>query len=255
MSTNRIPEEIIELPQWVLWGYEERDGKLTKVPYQPRGRLYRARSNDPRTWASFDTAMEMWRHHGEHVAGIGFVFSADDPYCGIDLDNCYPSDAAEIAAWAEGILERFADTYCEQSPSKTGVKIWCRANAPRCGKWAVEAGAVEIYDHGRFFTVTGRSAGIAVITDHQTDIEALVANLDQDRHRHHAGTRAVPEVIAKGQRHKTLLSLAGSMVRRGMIPEAVEAALLVTNQKQCDPPYEPKHIQKLVASTAKWKRK
>jgi primase-polymerase (primpol)-like protein len=58
--------------------------------------------------------------------GIGFVFSANDPYCGIDLDNIWQSDADEGAEWAQGILEQFADTYGEGSPSGRGYKTWCR---------------------------------------------------------------------------------------------------------------------------------
>jgi hypothetical protein len=42
-------------------------------------------------------------------------------------------------------------------------------------------GAVEVYDRLRFFTVTARSNGVRVITDHQQDIASLVAHLDQDR--------------------------------------------------------------------------
>ena len=233
-----IPEELRPWSQWVLWCYEDRGGpKLTKVPYQARARLYRARSDDPRTWATFETAIEMWQCHGEHVAGIGFVFSADDPYCGIDLDGIWRSDADEGAPWAMRILERFSDTYSEGSPSDTGIKIWCRAKSPRCGKWRIEHGAIEIYDHSRFFTVTGRSGKVHIIADHQSDVEALVANLDKtlkDGQRQ-VQTRAIPEVIPKGQRHRTLLSLAGSMAWRGVTPEAIEAALSVTNEKQCDP--------------------
>jgi putative DNA primase/helicase len=32
---ENIPEELTERPQWVCWRYEERGGKLTKVPYVP----------------------------------------------------------------------------------------------------------------------------------------------------------------------------------------------------------------------------
>jgi primase-polymerase (primpol)-like protein len=126
------------LNQWVPWRSEERDGKATKVPYQARTRLCPARTNDPRTWASFERAVEMWLHHGERVAGIGFVFTADDPFCGIDLDNCYPSDAAECAPWAEGILERFSDTYAEQSPSGKASRSGAarKRRVADVGRWA-----------------------------------------------------------------------------------------------------------------------
>jgi hypothetical protein len=212
---------------------------------------YRADVTNPEHWSTFEFALKAAARPG-FADGVGFVFTGDDPFCGIDLDNCYPSDAAECAPWAEGILERLGDTYSEESPSAKGVKIWCCARSPRCGRWLVEYGAIEIYDRLRFFTVTGRSAGITSITDHQADVAALVANLDEGRHESRLQT--IPDVIPQGQRHNTLVSLGGTMWGRGMVAEAVEAALLVTNQKQCDPPYSPDHIRKIVASMAHWRR-
>jgi hypothetical protein len=185
--------------------------------------------------------------------GLGFVFAPDDPFCGIDLDNCYPSDAAECAPWAKEILDRFADTYTEESPSGTGVKIWCRAKAPRCGKWLIRAGAIEIYDHARYFAATGQSNGVLTIADHQADVESLVAYLDEGNPiRPRAAV--IPLQIPQGQRHDTLLSLGGTMFRRGMSLEAIEVALAETNQRQCDPPYDREHIRKMVESMAEWER-
>jgi hypothetical protein len=253
ISRNQLPAELTGLPQWVLWRREERDGKSTKVPYQARTRLIHARTDDPRTWATFDLAAEMWQRHKEHVSGVGFVFTADDPYCGIDLDNIWQSDADEGALWAAGILERFADTYSEVSPSGRGFKIWVRAKSPRCGRWSIEHGAIEVYDHRRYFAVTARSNRVLTVTDHLEDIERLVGNLDQDR----GGTpkpAAVAGTIPKGRRHPILVSLAGTMWKRGMCAAAVEAALLKTNEEQCDPPYSPDHIHKIVESAGRWKR-
>jgi hypothetical protein len=55
-----------------------------------------------------------------------------------------------------------------------GVTLQCRAQAPRCGKWPVEAGALQISDHGRYFSVTRRSAGVLTIVGHQRDVELLI---------------------------------------------------------------------------------
>ncbi len=138
---NNIPRELIDLPQWVLWCYEQRadSAKPTKVPHTCTG--HKASSTNPQHWSRFEYSVKMSRLPG-FAEGIGFVFTANDPFCGIDLDNCYPSDAAECAPWAAGILERFSDTYSEESPSETGVKIWCRAKAPRCGKWEIRSRAL-----------------------------------------------------------------------------------------------------------------
>jgi hypothetical protein len=151
-----------------------------------------------------------------------------------------------------GILQRFSDTYNEESPSGTGAKIWCRARAPRCGGWPIEHGAIEIYDRARFFAVTGKSTGIAAITDHQLDIEALITNLEDGRHSSRACV--VPELIPYGTQHNTLVSLAGTMWRRGMSPEAIDAALQTTNARQCERPGTPEDIRKIVESMQRWQR-
>jgi len=250
---GNVPEELTKLEQWVLWRYIQRPGKLKpdKVPHTCMG--YKADVTNPEHWAMFDYAVKMAARPG-FADGIGFVFTAEDPYCGIDLDNVWQSDADEGAPWALGILARFADTYTEASPSDAGLKIWCRAKALRCGKREIESGAVEIYDHARFFTLTGRHTGILAVVDHQHDVELLVTNLDRRCRPAHTQTRAIPDIIPPGQRHNTLVSLAGTMWKRGMTADAIEAALVATDQKQCDPPHGPEHVRKIVESMQRWPR-
>ena len=88
-NPDGIPAELKELPQWVCWRLEEQDGKKPKkVPLNPQtGR--KAKTNNPRTWGTFDQAMEYSQSHmTDGCCGVGFVFSKDDPYAGIDLDKC-----------------------------------------------------------------------------------------------------------------------------------------------------------------------
>lgn len=257
----KIHHDLTRLPQWLLWRYELRvdDGEPTKVPYRPTKRLIRASSTEPRHWASYDFALEMSRYHAEQIDGIGFVFTANDPFCGIDLDNVWPSDAAEHPAqWAQGFVERFSDTYSEESPSGKGLKFWVRAVPPRCGKWLVWSGAgkLEVYDRDRYFTVTGLCGGAErPITDHQADLELLVAQLDtNDKAKPRQRVSVAGAAIRQGDRHNTLVSLAGTMWRRGMCPEAIEKALLEVNAKQCDPPRSPEHIRQIVGGMPRWCR-
>jgi hypothetical protein len=39
-----------------------------------------------------------------------------------------------------------------------------------------------------------------------------------------------------------------------MCPEAIAAALLATNEKQCDPPHSPEHVRRIVESMRRWAR-
>ncbi len=68
MAWELIPQELKDLRQWVEWGLN--DGK----------KVFWDRSNDPSTWKSFAEV--------EHCERIAFVISPDDPYVGVDLDDC-----------------------------------------------------------------------------------------------------------------------------------------------------------------------
>ena len=119
-----LPIGLTTMDQWVLWTRENRDGKLTKVPYQTNGE--RAESNNLRTWAPYPVVLKAWQEAPEQYAAIGFVFGPDDPYAGVDLDNCL-DEQGDFKPWAKPILDRFANTYTEISPSGRGVKIFLRA--------------------------------------------------------------------------------------------------------------------------------
>ena len=252
-----LPPELTALLQWVLWRFIQRAGetKPTKVPITCMG--YPASTTNPNTWSGYEYASKMLREHPDFADGIGFVFTTDDPYCGIDVDNCWPSDTAEMEAWAASIVERFSDTYHEQSPSGLGLKIWCQATAPHCGRWPIGTGAVEVYDRARFFTVTGQAGeGVPrIVTGHQRDIEELVFQLDRLRRggpRKHSGSRGIGEKIPTGKRHNTLVSLAGTMFRRGMHVESIRVALQSENELRCDPPRTPDDVDKIVNSMRGW---
>lgn len=150
-----VPDDLTELDQWVLWRYEARQGKPTKVPYQTSGN--RADSTNPSTWTTFEKVLNVWCCHRQRYAGLGFVFSNEDTLVGIDLDDSL-DEQGDVKAWARGIVERFSDTYMEISPSGQGLKIWARGSLPANLPGApVGDGAIELYDHARYFAVTGRA--------------------------------------------------------------------------------------------------
>jgi primase-polymerase (primpol)-like protein len=148
---ENIPEELRERPQWVTWRYEERDGKPTKVPYTPHT-SFRASAVDSTTWRPFFEAHSAYARG--RCDGIGFVFSDDDPYCGIDLDKCLDPETGDIAPWAFEILDRVGDdAYTEVSPSGTGIHIIIRASVRGGG---MRRDKVEMYSRARYFAITGR---------------------------------------------------------------------------------------------------
>ena len=122
---NNGPTCIRERRQWVAWKYIERDGKPTKAPINPHnGSL--AASTDAATWGSFIEAVEACRQDS-NLAGVGFVFTPNDPYCGVDLDDSIDPESGQLKPWAAQFVA-LLDSYTEVSPSGTGVKVFLKAN-------------------------------------------------------------------------------------------------------------------------------
>ena len=145
---QNVPAALRQRPQWVVWRQVRRDGTLTKLLYNPRTDVP-AKANDRTTWATFAEACACAEHSG--YAGIGYVFSAEDPYTGVDLDGCRDATTGAVAAWAQTILARL-DSYTEVSPSGTGVHILVHGALPPGRR---RSGHIEMYDSGRYFTMTG----------------------------------------------------------------------------------------------------
>ncbi len=140
-----IPAAMREAKRWVTWQYEIREGKKTKVPHTPgKGQ---AKTTDPTTWGTFEEACRA----AEYYSGIGFVLG--DGWLGLDADHVRDPETGE---WLPGILDEIKSlgSYAELSPSKTGAHVITFGTKPgdRC---RAKGEVWEMYEHGRFFTVTG----------------------------------------------------------------------------------------------------
>jgi Bifunctional DNA primase/polymerase, N-terminal/AAA domain/Primase C terminal 1 (PriCT-1) len=58
--------------------------------------------------------------------------------------------------------------------------------------------------------------------------------------------------IPQGKRNETLASLAGTMRKRGMTEDAIEAALLAENAARCDPSLPDAEVARIAASVARY---
>jgi hypothetical protein len=230
-----VPDDLRELDQWLLWRYEARNGRQTKVPCQVSGAP--ASSTDPATWTTYDKALAAWQQHPERFAGVGFVFTEEDGFTGIDFDDCL--EGAKVKPWAQPLIERLADTYLEISPSGRGVKAWVKAHLSGSGvKRPYHGGAIEIYDRGRFFTVTGRTLNGSPlqIEEHQTFIDGLYRALAGDGDGKCKADIPRQKPIPEGKRHDYLVSVAAQLAARGMGLEEVFAATQAINGSRCKPP-------------------
>jgi hypothetical protein len=141
-------------------------GKLTKIPKNPKTGG-NALPNTPSTWGSIEAALIGIETH--NFEGIGFEFSKDDPFTGIDLDKCVNA-AGELEPWAQQIVDRL-DSYVEASPSGKGIHIIVKGSLPPDGR---KKGKIECYDQGRFFTVTGNVLnGCSAIAERHAELKVF----------------------------------------------------------------------------------
>ncbi|MFF3922598.1 phage NrS-1 polymerase family protein [Paenibacillus lactis] len=149
MYIDKIPEEMKQRKQWIVWKLERRKGsaKPTKVPYTIDGE--RASSTDPNHWSGFEEALKIYEERKNVLSGIGYVFADGDPFTGIDIDDCIRDGKVE-----EEVIEivKTLNSYTERSQSKKGLHVIVKGRIPgprnRTGKF-------EMYDQDRFFAVTG----------------------------------------------------------------------------------------------------
>ena len=142
---NSIPEELKAQKRWVCCTAD-------KLPINPANGNA-ASSTDPDTWADYATAVGAVERLG--CRGVGFVLG--DGWCGIDIDHCIDA-AGAILPEAQTIVD-VMHSYTEVSPSSTGLHILWRGQkaGTACRRQLVPGAGLEMYDGGRYFTVTGNS--------------------------------------------------------------------------------------------------
>ncbi|MEM3514613.1 MAG: hypothetical protein QW495_04735, partial [Candidatus Hadarchaeum sp.] len=149
-----IPEELRKTPQWICWRSELKEGgKLNKIPIAPwrTGGEFAASVNDPANFTTFEVAL---RYAKEHPGvGVGFCFTQEDPYFGVDCDDCV-NEAGEIDEFVRQLLAEL-NTYAEISPSGRGIKLIGKSREKPETSLRNDDVGLEIYTRDRFFTITG----------------------------------------------------------------------------------------------------
>jgi hypothetical protein len=185
--------DLLELPpalaplvsqgRWVVWRWEylaDKD-KWTKVPYQPACSAARARSNDPTTWADYQTAVTV-ADRGE-ADGIGFMLK-DSNIAAFDIDDCRDVETGGIAPWAMELVEE-ADSYAEVTVSGTGLRIVGFATGPHVHRnqpYRQTGSRIETYRRAtRYIVVTGNCLLSSADRLANVDgiVDRVVAELDQ----------------------------------------------------------------------------
>ncbi|HEI3024299.1 TPA: DNA primase [Staphylococcus aureus] len=195
LNELEIPDELKQLSKWVLWRAEwlPKQQVYSKVPYSKNG--YKASSTKKDTWHSFEDAV-MLCDVDEQYSGVGFVLSKDDDYICLDIDNAVNPNTGQLET--ELAIEMTELTYCELSPSGTGLHCFFKGKLSDERKKKRTDLDIELYDTGRFMTMTGYSIGQSDICDNQQILNNIVERyfkLDQQE-----------EIITYDPNHKSNLS-------------------------------------------------
>lgn len=160
---QNIPQELQALPQWVCWKYEDIGAaKPTKIPYHPKG--FKASHSDANTWSTFSDVVNAVSYR--LYDGIGFVFSENDPYAFIDLDE---AGSDWLATERQLKIFKEFDSYSEQSPSGQGLHIIIKGKIPNGRKRS----KIEIYSSLRYATFTGQVFNKKPIEERQELLNVL----------------------------------------------------------------------------------
>ena len=263
ISTKRIPQALKDKPSWVLWRYVTRKGKPSKVPFQVNGKF--AKSDSPETWTTYHEALATYEAGG--YEGLGFVLDGSDGLIGIDLDCCLEEDGTP-KAWAVEIIEALGVTYVERSPSLIGLKSFGFGSIGDRGKaWQVPGdpqGRVEVYTHGRYFTVTGDRWGETETIEDVSEALGLIADrfdlppvvpakapakpTREPKGRPPAFDRAMawaahtPGAVSGQQGHKHTFHVAQVLVNGFDLGVDAAREIMLAWNSLCSPPWSDKEI-------------
>lgn len=200
-----ITESLKSRPRWICWDYESKDGntwaKIPKLATDPRRN---ASSTDPATWTTFEIASQ-----SSTANGIGAGFVLGDGIVGIDIDDCRDSVTGKLADWALDIVE-LVGGYWEVSPSGTGIKGYARGFLPagirKKHPRPDGSGCVEVYENGRYFTVTGQKieGSPSDIQAGQDEIDGLLAVLETWRPKQPTAVAVPDQPVASTDRERQI---------------------------------------------------
>lgn len=238
---NNIPNELKTLRQFV----SVKNGM--KIPYIVNSSLA-ASVSDESTWCSYQEALNAVKTR--HRDGIGFVFTDNDDYVGIDLDNGFDEDGF-ITPEAAKIIEYFG-SYTEKSRSGRGFHVIVKGSLPFKGRNNRQG--VEIYEACRYFILTGDTLLYSEIKEVNEDKMQLFLDtyfsyqLIENEKKEYVENKIYQPTwenvsynlhptypaITSGSRNISLLSLAGSLRNQGYSADAMLKELRYVNKHACD---------------------
>lgn len=160
--------------QFVTWKLvpSARPGKMDKLPCSWRDGSV-ANAHDPAGWGTFEQCADAVR--AGRGQGIGFVFTAGDPFWFLDVDGALQPDGT-WSPLAVDLCQRLPGVAVEVSQSHTGLHLIGSGAVPehRCKNIPL---GLEFYHELRFVALTGINAVGDAATDATAAVAGVVAQL------------------------------------------------------------------------------
>jgi putative DNA primase/helicase len=173
---ENIPPELRERKICVVWRwvFSREKNKYDKPPVCPYTG-HDIDATDPANWMMLEDARAATEKN-RALSGVGIALGAKDNrvgIVGIDLDNCLDEwdqpneEAAKIV--------RDLNSYTERTPSGKGLRVLIWGDKPGAKCRTSKRPGIEIYEHERYLTVTGRhlEKTPTAIARRQAELEAL----------------------------------------------------------------------------------
>jgi predicted P-loop ATPase len=146
-------------------------GKMDKLPIRSRDRSV-ADAHDPGIWLSAADAIAIATAWG-HPYGVGFVFTAADPFWFLDIDGCLLDNPPRWSPLANELIAALPGAAVEVSQSGRGLHI-IGTGTPPAHRCKVADLGLEFYHEGRFVALTGTHASGDAGTDLTAALPMLV---------------------------------------------------------------------------------
>lgn len=162
---RNVPAEMLKKPNWVVVRTRENNdtGRLDKFLINPHTDKF-AESDNPETWADFDTACNYAKENGGVC--LAYALEWDNDIACIDLDGCMQENG-DFSEIAEQTFNAAKGSYCERSVSGKGLHIFGKTKVSDLRSFSKDK-TMEYYQGGHFIALTGDYYGSSELKSFDT---------------------------------------------------------------------------------------
>ena len=164
---------IYDYNQFITYKLVEGAPKLKKVPFNTFTGKENEGYHSGEGWLSYNDAVALAQHYG---LGVGFVFTANDPFFFVDIDNCLTENG--WSDFALSVCAMFPGCMIERSVSGTGLHIFGHGTAPEGHRNRDDPRGLEVYTQKRFVALGVDAQGDSSVECSQ-GLNALLATMPE----------------------------------------------------------------------------